>query len=1820
MATTTDGATISYATFNTTQNNIKTTDLTNNYSGSAVNFTENGDYIVYAAAYKGGTWSSISSITFTVDKPATPSTTQWELVDPADLVTGDVVLIVDKTSACAMSNDNGTDAAPSATSVTLNSDKSLVTAGVTAALQWKVTNTNGTYNFTVPGGTTYLYCTNTNNGLRVGTGTNNDFIIYDNNGTPFLKNEMGTSEDRYIGVYSNQDWRCYKSIGDNIASTVVAFYKKVELGAHSVAVASGIEHGSVSVSPSSANAGGNIIVTVSNIDAGYELTGLSYNGTAIDISSTPYTFTMPDEDVTVTATFSQINYNIYRTVKTNGETSTAGGWLGRWNENCTLPDGATGDSYVVTANYGASIQFMAGTNNNYEILPENITAVDADGNPVSLNVADSYTTIDNDYGRLVTFTMPASPVTITANFTSYVSELYILGTANGNSWAGNLGVQMKKGGTDDAYYTRRVYFAGNATDGAYGYFNFTESLGNADWSNMGTRYGSKNGEHYDLEAHGWTGEMNWWDEHKEQSFKVPAGIYDIVVNKVKGQVTVTRVEPEFTFSPAAGEVNTDTEVTATSTLGSLLHKIDSNVAATDATTQVSLSENGTYGASVTLNADASVYARATYGQMTYTSSPAAYTVTELDRYQLITSTDDLVAGETYLVVGKTSTSTFVMSTEMTGTRADQIATTPDANGYITASGNMAVITLGGSDGAWTLSTSAGFVGAKGNGTMEYTTTAQTATISFNDDNNAIISLSGNSGYPELRYNNSSHWFACYASTSGTSKVFLYKKISSTPVTPTVATPTFSVAEGTYSEAQSVEINCSTSGATILYSTDGTNFQEYTSAITVDVTTTLYAKATKEGYNPSAVASATYTINIPVVGEGDFVLVTNANQISTAYEYIMINSGRTKAASSYISEKSRIGSTDDFTLGSGNTTASAGSGVMIYTLEDAGDGEFYLKDNQDNYYTPGSGSSADVSLTKTALSVSYDGGYVVIKQPNASRKIGFNTQTEQFGSFSSTTVTGQQTPIYLYYREKGLQKPVFTPAEGVYGIDVEVSISCPTSGATILYSTDGTNFQAYTEAITVSETTTLYAKAVKGEQESEVVSAIYTISKSTDIATVTLTYSEPLTEGVGYFYVVNEGEFSPVWTLDGNYGIKGTSYHAGTNYAATSWFISPLIDMTDAVQPELTFSHQINSYFTNPGTQCTLWIREGSNGAWQPLNGLTFSDPAANGGWTNDFADIDLSDYAGKTVQIGFKYNNPVAGTGAGTWNIQYFYVADNSEYKLVNNIAEFLAQDNGEKAKFRNPVTVLYDYSQHSSNTYQEYIWVKDESGYTNIFLAPSLDGHYNTSYQRAYYENGDVIPAGFVVVKNYYENGGYIQAMANPTSENEYSGFLPATQKALADPEHFELSTLDGMATDAATVEQYNNRYISFNKVQIVAGSGKNFTIKDENGNTIDIAGYNKYSDANSLLKDGTTAVVTLPTDGGLYNVTAILQTWKNGWEVMPITFTPWEEKKVTLRELCASGVTTDGDNHYTISNNLLAVYANDNVLWLKDDTGQSIQMTKPASDEMNYPISETDNTRQDQAFYDQSNWLQVEFAAGFEAEHFVNKIINGGAIKGNFTDKLNPTLTGATALTDEDIYAAGSYANNFYCMANFAAWPAGADHLYQTAAAGVSEGSKFFFMNPKPQEYATIAYAVWMGNDTFVIPAANGGENGNDFAGAITVAWDYNAGASARDLDNAGVGNQVYKFNAIIKKAAAASGAPRRVAGKDDQSASGYVVYPTNLTAGGTSIITAVDELQSGKAVDGVRYVNVAGQVAATPWQGVNIVVTRYTDGSTRTTKVVK
>ena len=162
------------------------------------------------------------------DTPATPATPTWEKVDLADIKSTDIIVIVWTTNkgagtAYAMSNNNGTGSAPTAVVVTVSGNQ--LTGDIPDTIKWNISNNNGTLTI-YPNGTTstWLYCINNNNGVRVGTNTDKEFIIDATSG--YLKH---TATSRYVGVYTtNPDIRCYTNTTGNTANQTLAFYKYME--------------------------------------------------------------------------------------------------------------------------------------------------------------------------------------------------------------------------------------------------------------------------------------------------------------------------------------------------------------------------------------------------------------------------------------------------------------------------------------------------------------------------------------------------------------------------------------------------------------------------------------------------------------------------------------------------------------------------------------------------------------------------------------------------------------------------------------------------------------------------------------------------------------------------------------------------------------------------------------------------------------------------------------------------------------------------------------------------------------------------------------------------------------------------------------------------------------------------------------------------------------------------------------------------------------------------------------------------------------------------------------------------------------------------------------------------------------------------------------------------------------------------------------------------------------------------------------------------------------------------------------------------------
>lgn len=182
------------------------------------------------------------------------------------------------------------------------------------------------------------------------------------------------------------------------------------------------------------------------------------------------------------------------------------------------------------------------------------------------------------------------------------------------------------------------------------------------------------------------------------------------------------------------------------------------------------------------------------------------------------------------------------------------------------------------------------------GTCEITMTAVTGGFTmYNASNGYLYSNAASSGNLAWHNTESSYWLykssnwlynsnsaylrdyqnssiRTYGANNG-SVIQFAKKISNTTYTDYVtvcgpergpcATPTFSQEGGSYCGTQSVTISCSTGGASIYYTTDGTTPTSsstlYSSAISVSADMTIKAIAVKDGLIDSEVATATYSI-------------------------------------------------------------------------------------------------------------------------------------------------------------------------------------------------------------------------------------------------------------------------------------------------------------------------------------------------------------------------------------------------------------------------------------------------------------------------------------------------------------------------------------------------------------------------------------------------------------------------------------------------------------------------------------------------------------------------------------------------------------------------------------------------------------------------------------------------------------------------------------------------------------------------------------------------------------------------------------------------
>ncbi|MBR1803321.1 MAG: hypothetical protein IJ775_00245, partial [Muribaculaceae bacterium] len=227
----------------------------------------------------------------------------------------------------------------------------------------------------------------------------------------------------------------------------------------------------------------------------------------------------------------------------------------------------------------------------------------------------------------------------------------------------------------------------------------------------------------------------------------------------------------------------------------------------------------------------------------------------------------------------------------------------------------------------------------------------------------------------------------------------------------------------------------------------------------------------------------------------------------------------------------------------------------------------------------------------------------------------------------------------------------------------------------------------------------------------------------------------------------------------------------------------------------------------------------------------------------------------------------------------------------------------------------------------------------------------------------------------------------------------------------------------------------------------------------------------------------------------------------------------------------------------------------------------------------------------YDESNWVLLRVPAKFPVtSDMMRKSLNN--VKGRLTNRVNPEFLVESSLEGKGNVTA--YDPNLFIPSSFAG----------TQKSQVT-GETYFFVTPKPMELARVKWAIWDGNK-FNAPNATKTGNEAELSGSFGVNQSYMK--QEVELES----NMGYSMTAVIKvNEASGSAAPRRAA-----AAAGYVAWPLTMQQD-QQIITGVKELVKLRQVAGVTYYDIAGQPSRSPRSGLNIVVTRYTDGTSTAEK---
>ena len=842
-------------------------------------------------------------------------------------------------------------------------------------------------------------------------------------------------------------------------------------------------------------------------------------------------------------------------------------------------------------------------------------------------------------------------------------------------------------------------------------------------------------------------------------------------------------------------------------------------------------------------------------------------------------------------------------------------------------------------------------------------------------------------------------------------------------------------------------------------------------------------------------------------------------------------------------------------------------------------------------TPADGSSFNSAPQQVTITCGTSGATIYYSTD------GGNTYNEYTGAFNisgNTTVTAYATASDMDDSETTTatytfkpQAPVISPATGDLVDGQQVTITCPTSDATIYYSTDGGNtYQVYNGPFTMSGdgTVTAYA-AIPNWDNSETVSATYTVvypsltvnptsvliedetgdARTSETITVTSEYlsgSYGTTASTNWTASVLRSNASLAMTYNGKalhqYG-AGTVSQGGLTAGVSAEYLytGPIYVIGDVNGYAWDTSNGVQLTRGNDGIYTgTITTQASSDAAYIIFTKRLGDDtsyrfgPVSNGNW---WLTSELEDVYAPIDTVGNLNNIRLA---AGTW----FVTVDSrgNQFKIRPAAVSGYVDGNQQDINFG-------QRNIGSTTTRTVRIYNDGDVAFTADLDLSGLDG---TPYSVT--GNAQVSPGGYIDLVVSY----------TPAAEGDYDGSF--------------VVIINGMPTTIT---------LTGSAVEGGSGSGDDSgavtTIRSRNSNVVSVPVYKTEMEVyGRYTKDEVDATDVKPV---------LEADLTNSMSVQIDSKRPSAINGYNLYHNPGSASNTVNNDNWAVNDHQVSYSMHDKVSssYLPYDLQGNTWVQRPVTlfPESSVVINDM--------WVDHIDYVDVKD----QDTYYVPVVVANGKITQNNTygAPIEESPLGSVELTVS--YSTGRTVQQ---DGQTMMWMTAGGTIVGYAPSLVEDGHR----------YVGYRYRVWRiaGTDTTMVLDSITDREIVTF-GSNQFPYDSSTGTYGSDEHSFLVPvntpvTYIGRFYYVRTDATVAGRrSPRRVAEEtlgllESTSDKLYYVVETE----GSSTFTSVDEMSLDKEVVGVTYVNPLGMTSDNPFEGVNIVVTRYSDGTTSTTKVLK